>query len=59
MSIVINVNCKQYDGYGFCNKKQKRFLFFKRICPEVRFTKCEIAERYPGPKPSVNPPKPV
>jgi hypothetical protein len=56
---LANVNCKQCTSYGFCNKKRKRFFFFKQECPEIHLTKCDIAERYPKPKPPPAPPKPV
>ena len=48
---MVNVNCKQCDSFGQCNKKPKRFIF-KQSCIEYGTAKvCDIAERYPRPKP--------
>lgn len=52
---VPRINCKQVDGYGFCNKK-KRGFWGKPYCPEMEMKTCEIAERYPAPTPPSPPP---
>jgi len=50
---MIKVNCKQADGYGFCNKKKRVFFkLFKPSCCEYESlsSRCSMAERYPRPK---------
>jgi hypothetical protein len=45
--IVPNINCKHYDGYGFCMKMKRIWGWFRRECVEIDLnTKCPIAERY-------------
>ena len=55
---IPNVNCKHADGWGFCNKKPKRFFgLFKQPCPEVELNVCTIAERFK--RPLMAPPAPT
>ena len=56
--IIFNINCKQYDKYGFCNKKPRKLFIFKQECVEItEFGKyCEIAERYTSNPPTSRPP---
>lgn len=55
---IPNINCKQYDRYGSCNKKPKLFWIFKPDCCDVRVSGlCDIKEEYERPDaPKVLPP---
>ena len=48
---IPNINCKHYNGYGFCKKLPKTFFgIFKQECCEVNFKLCNIATGFKKPK---------
>jgi hypothetical protein len=45
--MIQSINCTHYDGYGYCEKKPKKFKIFYRRCEEIWSGKiCLIADRY-------------
>lgn len=53
----ININCIYYDGYGYCNLKERKIFGFKRACLDYPMKEvCTI--KVPFPRPDVLPPAP-
>jgi len=46
---IYNINCRQYNTYGLCNKRPRRFGWFRPECIELKLKVCDEAERYPRP----------